>query len=125
MPKGLDTELEQKPILQHESVHVNQLHYLDLWLSKLLCIVHFYNPIVWLYAKDIQANCEFIADNKIIEGTGSMKEYINLLAKYSIGEGIYSISLHFSYPLTLKRITAMKQKSQEGYPYPKVLWQCL
>lgn len=110
MPKNLDTEHERPLVLRHESVHVNQLHYLDLWLSKLLCIVHFYNPIVWLYARDIQANCEFIADKKTIEGTGSMKEYINLLAKYSIGKGIYSISLHFSYPLTLKRITVMKRK---------------
>jgi TonB family protein len=110
MPKGLDMELEQKLILQHESVHVNQLHYLDLWLSKLLCIVHFYNPIVWLYAKAIQANCEFIADYKTIEGTDYKQEYIGLLLKYSIGKGIYSIALHFSYPLTLKRITNMKQK---------------
>jgi TonB family protein len=110
MPKGLDTELEQKLILRHESIHVSQLHYIDLWLSKLFCIIHFYNPIVWLYAKAIQTNCEYIADYKTIEGTDYKKEYIGLLLKYSIGKGIYSIALHFSYPLTFKRITIMKQK---------------
>jgi TonB family protein len=110
LPKNIDSEIERKLIIQHEMVHTKELHYIDLWLSKLLCIVHFYNPFIWLYSRAMQTNCEFIADNRIFEHTDHKREYINLLVKYSIEKASFPISLHFSYSLTLKRIKTMKQK---------------
>ncbi|MBB3188360.1 M56 family metallopeptidase [Microbacter margulisiae] len=121
MPKDIESELEQKLIIRHESAHIRQLHYLDLWLSRVMCIIQFYNPFMWLYAKAIQVNCEFIADRKAIEGTEYKQEYIHILLKHSIGEAMYSVALHFSYPLTLKRITTMKQKKSKRLSIAKSL----
>ncbi len=49
-------------ILTHELVHVRQWHFVDLWLTELLCCVFWFNPIMWLIRKQIHLNLEFLSD---------------------------------------------------------------
>ena len=54
------SELQQ--ILTHEKVHAHQWHSFDVLLSQVATIVFWFNPISWLYKKELQQNLEFIAD---------------------------------------------------------------
>ncbi|MTK52923.1 M56 family metallopeptidase [Paludibacter sp.] len=109
IPESLSNQ-ERELILAHEYTHTNELHYLDLWLTKAVCILQFFNPIAWLYAKAVQENCEFIADHQTFRNTTLKDEYLQLLIKYSVGHHLNPIALHFSFPLIFKRIKIMKQK---------------
>lgn len=109
IPESLSDQ-ERELILTHEYTHTNELHYLDLWLTKAVCILQFFNPIAWLYAKAVQENCEFIADHQTFRNTTLKDEYLQLLIKYSVGHHLNPIALHFSFPLIFKRIKIMKQK---------------
>ncbi len=97
-------------ILTHEYTHTKQLHYLDLWLARFICILQFFNPVVWLYSKAVQENCEFIADRQTLQQTNLKEQYFQLLIKYSLSHQLSPVSLHFSFPLIFKRIQIMKQK---------------
>ncbi len=109
IPESLSDQ-ERELILTHEYTHTNELHYVDLWLTKAVCILQFFNPIAWLYAKAVQENCEFIADHQTFRNTTLKDEYLQLLIKYSVGHHLNPIALHFSFPLIFKRIKIMKQK---------------
>jgi TonB family protein len=97
-------------ILTHEYTHTKHLHYLDLWLARFICILQFFNPVVWLYSKAVQENCEFIADRQTLQQTNLKEQYFQLLIKYSLNHQLSPVSLHFSFPLIFKRIQIMKQK---------------
>jgi TonB family protein len=110
IPESIHSDNEKELIIRHEKIHTRELHFIDLWLSKLICIVQFFNPVAWLYARAVQENCEFIADRKTISSTPNHQEYIHLLVKYSIGKRYNPATLHFAFPFILKRINRMKQQ---------------
>lgn len=109
IPKGPLSDIDMQLILQHESVHTREMHYFDLWLAKIICILQFFNPLAWLYAKAIQENCEYIADQRTVQHTGMKEAYMHLLIRNSIPQQFNNIALHFAYPLILKRLNNMKQ----------------
>ena len=53
---------ELELILTHEKVHAKQLHSIDILLTQLACVVFWFNPLIWLYRKEVRQNLEFIAD---------------------------------------------------------------
>lgn len=52
----LYTASELENILEHEKVHSEQNHTIDVLISRLFCIVFWFNPFVWLYTKAILQN---------------------------------------------------------------------
>jgi beta-lactamase regulating signal transducer with metallopeptidase domain len=66
-------------IIQHELVHVNQLHSLDLLVVEVFMAIQWFNPLVYLLKPAICEVHEFLADGKIVErGTDSFA-YQNLI----------------------------------------------
>lgn len=66
-------------IIAHEKIHVKQGHTIDLILIQLLCILHWYNPLVWFLLKAIKTNHEFIADSEVLSNGYNTLEYQELL----------------------------------------------
>ena len=56
------TDVETKEIMIHEMVHIRQKHWVDLLLVELLCMIQWFNPIVWIYVRFIRQNHEYLAD---------------------------------------------------------------
>jgi beta-lactamase regulating signal transducer with metallopeptidase domain len=74
------SETELKTILEHEKIHVNQLHTIDLLIAELSTVFYWFNPGIWLMKKAIKENIEFITDAKILDSGIDRKEYqYNLL----------------------------------------------
>ncbi|MBT8209909.1 MAG: M56 family peptidase, partial [Eudoraea sp.] len=60
---------ELEAIRQHEKAHCTQGHSLDMLLGHLLTITLWFNPLSWLYKRNIQQNLEFLADSSAIRQT--------------------------------------------------------
>ncbi|MEO6314513.1 MAG: M56 family metallopeptidase [Chitinophagaceae bacterium] len=99
---------ELQRIIQHEFVHVQQQHSIDLIVAELLCIVNWFNPFAWLIRHSIRQNLEFIADNKVVENGLDKKEYQYLLLKV-VGIPQYSIAGNFNFSNLKKRIAMMNK----------------
>jgi hypothetical protein len=61
---SLYSSSELENILEHEKVHSEQNHTVDVLISRLFCILFWFNPFIWLYKKAILQNLEFIADSE-------------------------------------------------------------
>ncbi len=109
--RSMHSSEELQRIIQHEFVHVRQMHTIDLLLGELLCIVNWYNPFAWAIRYAIRQNLEFIADNNVVENGIDKKEYQYMLLKV-IGVSKYSIANNFNFSNLKKRIAMMnKMKS--------------
>ena len=106
-----DTELEN--ILEHEKVHSSQNHTVDVLISRLFCIVFWFNPLVWLYKNAISQNLEFIADNEASKSISDKKVYQLTLLKITTQENCVAITNHFYQSLIKKRIV-MLNKNQSN-----------
>ena len=60
-------DLEQNPaIFLHETMHVQCHHYLDLFLFRIIQLVWWWNPLVWLMRTELGLLHEYEADEKVI-----------------------------------------------------------
>ena len=109
----LYSQVELENILEHEKVHSSQNHTVDILISRLFCIVFWFNPLVWLYKKAIEQNLEFIADNEALKNITDKKAYQITLLKITTQENCVAISNHFYQSLIKKRIV-MLNKNQSN-----------
>ena len=107
-----ETSNELEVILEHERVHIVQLHSIDLLLLEVLAIVQWFNPLVWLYLKSIKQNHEYLADQGVIKCGFSVDAYQYLLLNnYSALQLGFANS--FNHSLTFKRLVMMKKISSK------------
>ena len=117
-----DAELEN--ILEHEKVHSSQNHTVDVLISRLFCIVFWFNPLVWLYKKAIVQNLEFIADNEASKNIADKKAYQLTLLKITTQENCVAITNHFYQSLIKKRIVMLNKNQshkRNSWKYAAVL----
>ena len=65
-------------VLNHEMVHIRQMHSIDTVLVELLHCAFWFNPILIFYKKALRENHEFLADDKATQSY-SKENYIHLL----------------------------------------------
>lgn len=100
-------EEEKLKILQHESIHADLFHSLDILLINLISIIFWFNPLVRTYKRKLVQLHEFEADKCTVE-KHDVNSYCNLLAKVAMQSADYKLANHFNKSLTLKRIIMMK-----------------
>lgn len=103
------SKMEKNLILDHEQSHIDQYHWIDLGLAKIVCIIQWFNPFVWLYIHYIRENHEYLADEAVIRKGYSPAVYQAILLNYSLNTRIYSFANTFAYS-NLKRFNMMKTK---------------
>ena len=104
-------EEELQLILAHEKVHVNQLHSIDILLTQLACVAFWFNPLIWLYRKEVRQNLEYIADFKSQNNSNAKKDYQHLLLKTSVANHDTILSNNF-YNSSIKKRILMLNKSR-------------
>ena len=57
---------EIRQLIGHEKVHIRQRHTLDLLLCELAKTLLWFNPMVYLYQRELKRIHEFIADNQML-----------------------------------------------------------
>ncbi len=109
----LYTKIELESILEHEKVHSNQWHTIDVLIIRFFCILFWFNPFVWLYKKAILLNLEFIADHEASKNISDKKAYQLTLLKITTQENCVAITSPFYQSLIKKRIV-MLNKNQSN-----------
>ncbi|MDI1304520.1 MAG: M56 family metallopeptidase [bacterium] len=112
---ALYTASELENILEHEKVHSEQNHTIDVLISRLFCIVFWFNPFIWLYKKAILQNLEFIADNEATKKISDKKAYQITLLKITTHENCVAITNHFYQSLIKKRIVMLNKNQSKKW----------
>ncbi len=107
------TELEN--ILEHEKIHSEQNHTVDVLISRLFCIVFWFNPFVWFYKKAILQNLEFIADSEATKKISDKKAYQFTLLKITTHENCVAITNPFYQSLIKKRIVMLNKNQSKKW----------
>lgn len=101
-------------IIQHEFVHSQQNHSLDLLFFEVLKITMWFNPMIYIYQKRITLVHEYIAD-AVVTKSENRETYINnLLSNFFQVENISFINQFYNKSFIKKRIIMMtKNKSKK------------
>ncbi len=101
-------------IIEHELVHVQQKHSLDLLFFEVQKIVYWFNPFSYLYQHRISELHEFIADSKVIKEKSKASYFNDLLAETFGVNHISFINPFLKHSLIKKRIMMLnKSKSKQ------------
>ena len=120
----INSEVDEKEldfIMNHELVHVNQKHWLDLLLVELLRLVQWINPLVWIYTRFIKQNHEYIADEMMVRQTANPAVYKAVLVNQLFDSRVISFSNSFNYSLNKQRFDMMKKIVTSPYRKMKIL----
>lgn len=113
-------ELDQ--ILVHEKTHTDHVHSIDNLLSQIVLIINWFNPIIWLYHKEILKNLEFIADDMAQGITQEKNKYQYLLLKTNTRNYQMKIANSFYNSIIKKRIDMLeKNRSKKTFQLKFVL----
>jgi TonB family protein len=115
------TDIETKEIMNHELVHIRQKHWFDLLLVELLCMIQWFNPLVWIYVRFIRQNHEYLADEVALQRTSDPAIYRAVLLNQIVGAPVVSLTNFFNYSLNKKRFNMMKNIISSPYRKMKML----
>jgi beta-lactamase regulating signal transducer with metallopeptidase domain/peroxiredoxin len=101
-------------LIKHELVHIKQKHSFDLIFFELMKIVFWFNPLVYIYQKQLQALHEFIADAESLKNIDNNTYYNHLLNDLFQVENIAFVNQFFHQSLLKNRLIMMtKNKSKK------------
>jgi TonB family protein len=115
------TDVETKEIMIHELEHIRQKHWFDLLLVELLCMMQWFNPLVWIYVRFIRQNHEYLADEVALQQTSDPATYKAVLLNQIVGAPVVSLANSFNYSLNKKRFNMMKNIITSPYRKLKIL----
>ena len=97
------TDEDKQLVVEHEMLHGKLLHSADMLFATSLCVVFWFNPVVWLYRKTLAKVHEFEVDAMVVDRHGVIA-YSVLLAKTALNENGFLLTHHFNQSFILKRI---------------------
>ena len=103
---------ERARITEHEIKHINNKHFRDLAFIKVISILFWFNPFIYLYERSLRAIHEFQADNEIISNGENIIEYQKLLLNQLFRTDIFSVQNAFAGNTLIKKRLIMMTKQK-------------
>ena len=119
--KGYNKD-ELNQILDHEKVHAKEFHSIDILFTQLMIVFNWFNPIAWLYYKEIQKNLEFIADQGAQTENTAKDAYQYLLLKTVSPNYSMALTSNFYNSLIKKRINMLHKNKSTKMMYAKFVF---
>lgn len=85
-------------ILTHEYLHIRRFHILIKWVIFLTCVIHWFNPLVWLMGYMVQSDIEADCDEAVIRSKGEnvRMDYLHMLVEnHSTRQRVFLFTAHF------------------------------
>ena len=114
---------ELQRIKDHEKLHSQQLHSLDVLFIEFISIIFWFNPLLIYLKKSIQEIHEYIVDEKIVEKGKGKKDYAELLLKLATEVKGFNLSAGFSGSQIKRRIVMISR--QRSLPQYKLMFVIL
>ncbi len=114
LPKGL-SENEKRDIFLHELIHQKHGDNILMLFSALLCLLHFFNPVVWICRNEFAFDLEMRCDDEVLRHCQSRADYAEMLLGFASGKkGVLSFSAAFAGEKhnMKRRIKHMAKKNQ-------------
>jgi TonB family protein len=105
------TAAEADAIFRHELAHISQLHTADILLMKILSIVLWFNPLVYIFLRELRVQHEFIADAEVLRKSDNVQQYSALVAKSYLQSFNLSVTHSFNQSFIQKRLLMMKKSN--------------
>src|SRR5690606_20557597 len=102
-----NTELNQ--ILLHEQTHVREMHSLDILLMEGICVMSWWNPILWLMKREMAMNLEYLADHAVLSKGVDSRVYQYHLLRLTYHKTAVNIVNNFNVSQLKQRIMMMNQ----------------
>ena len=103
------TEAEVQQLVGHERVHVRQRHTADIMLCELARVVLWFDPFIYLYARELKRVHEYIADSEMMSA-----DYAELFYHQVSGRCYSPLAHSFDYRMVHQRIAMMAQRRRRG-----------
>ncbi len=118
-PAAYDYETYEQ-ILEHERIHVRKFHTIDLLLTEIAVIVLWFNPLVWIFRKEVEKNIEYQTDDLLLKGEKvEKKDYqMNLLRIATFNKPL-TITTNYNQSLIKQRILKMSAQKSNPHSYWK------
>ncbi|HEV7346812.1 TonB family protein [Telluribacter sp.] len=105
-----DYEHHFDTILNHELVHVQQRHSLDVLLVEVLRVLFWFNPVLILYKQSLQQVHEYLADQQ----APNRDRYAEFLVAYALDTPVAVLTNHFFNSSLLKDRIKMLYKNRNS-----------
>lgn len=102
-------ELQQ--VIDHEKVHVQQRHTIDMLFMELAIVICWFNPFIKKLKNDLCQVHEFIADSQVISNRVNAHEYAQLILRLSSGNNSLPLIHQFSKINIKNRITMLNNSN--------------
>ncbi len=99
------SEAEVQQLVGHERVHVRQHHTADIMLCELAKVVLWFDPFIYLYARELKRVHEYIADSEMMSA-----DYAELFYHQVSGHRYSPLANGFDYRMVHQRIAMMAQR---------------
>ena len=110
-------------IMTHEMAHIKARHSIDLLISEICILFHWFNPSVWLLRQELQNIHEYEADESVLNQGVDAKRYQLLLIKKAVGaQRFTSMANSFNHSSLKKRITMMLKEKSNPWARAKYLY---
>ena len=109
-----DYENSRHPILTHEQAHIRLGHSWDILLLETVCTIQWFNPLVWMLARDLRAVHEYEADKAVLDLGIDATRYQQLLVIKAFGTRLQSVTNSLSHGSLKDRIIMMKKTKSSG-----------
>ena len=110
-------------IMTHEMAHIKARHSIDLLISEICILFHWFNPSVWLLRQELQNIHEYEADESVLNQGVDAKRYQLLLIKKAVGaQRFTSMANSFNHSKLKKRITMMLKEKSSPWARMKYLY---
>lgn len=108
------SEAEVQQLVGHERVHVQQHHTADIMLCELARVVLWFDPFIYLYARELKRVHEYIADSEMMSA-----DYAELFYHQVSGHRYSPLAHSFDYRMVHQRIAMMaQQRNHSGWLKP-------
>lgn len=115
------SEDKQEKIIQHELVHSQQKHSIDLLVFEFLRICMWFNPMIYIYQRRMTLLHEYISDAEMVKTTEKHDYFNKLLSEAFQVENVSFVNQFYKHSLIKKRITMMKKNKSNPFKKAKYL----
>jgi len=108
---ALAEEADSTYIINHEIVHIRQLHSYDNLFVELFLAVFWFNPFMWFLKGALRDNHEYLADNGVLNQKANPVIYQTLLLNQTVGLAPITLTSTFNSTIKNRIIMMCKNKS--------------
>ena len=110
--KAINDRSEESQIIDHELIHIRQLHTYDNLIIGILLVLFWFNPFIWFIKRSLRNTHEYLADNGIKKSRWNVENYQALLIKQI--QGLSPLILTNNFNSIIKNRIKMMYKSKSS-----------